>query len=151
MKKSNILICPKCNSSDVETDFSNAVAVARGFIEIKKCNNCEHTGTFFPSISKEKLKKLKESREFESDLTKTEKEQIEQDFRDIIGIEDEDSPVVLDFETVKIIKPGKYILDIANLFSKERPLVYKLEDGKYFIDLTSQIKAKKENQKDIKS
>ena len=74
-----------------------------------------------------------------SDLSSTEKKQIEQDVRDIVGIEDEETPIILDFESVKIIKPGKYLLDIGNLFSKKRPLVYKLEDGKYIIDLASQM------------
>ncbi|MBS3084037.1 hypothetical protein J4423_04495 [Candidatus Pacearchaeota archaeon] len=45
--------------------------------------------------------------------------------------------VILDFETVKVTSPGKYLLDIPNLFNKERPLVYKLEDGKYVIDLST--------------
>ncbi len=70
-------------------------------------------------------------------MTDEEKEQIEKDVRDIAGIEEgeEETPVILDFESVKIIKPGKYLLDVGNLFSKQRPLIYKWEDGKYFIDL----------------
>ena len=107
---------------------------------LKGCSKCG--SRFFFYMSEEKLRKLKDSREVEeSNLTKSEKDQIERDVRDIAGIEDEEAPIVLDFETVKIIKPGKYILDIANLFSKERPLVYKLEEGKYIIDLAEQIKA----------
>jgi len=39
-----------------------------------------------------------------------------------------------------VLKPGKYLLDIQNLFSKERPLVYKLEDGKYIVDLIGSLK-----------
>jgi|TARA_Y100000031_G_scaffold156373_1_gene210649 predicted nucleic acid-binding Zn-ribbon protein len=81
---------------------------------------------------------MKEKKEENLNLTKTEKKQIEQDVRDIAGITDLEAPVVLDFESVKITKPGKYVLDIPNLFSKERPLVYKLEDGKYIIDIASQ-------------
>ena len=81
---------------------------------------------------------MKNKKEENLKLTKSEKKQIEQDVRDIAGITDIDAPVVLDFESVKITKPGKYVLDIPNLFSKERPLVYKLEDGKYIIDIASQ-------------
>jgi len=81
---------------------------------------------------------MKEKKEENLKLTRTEKKQIEQDVRDIAGITDLEAPVVLDFESVKITKPGKYVLDIPNLFSKERPLVYKLEDGKYIIDIASQ-------------
>ena len=69
------------------------------------------------------------------DLTNVEKKQIEEDVREIAGLEDEEVPVFLDFESIKIVKPGKYLLDISNLFSRSKPLVYKLEDGKYIIDL----------------
>lgn len=78
-----------------------------------------------------------EDKSEEIELNDIDKKQIESDVREIAGIEDINSPVVLDFESVKITKPGKYLLDISNLFSKERPLVYKLEDGKYFIDISS--------------
>lgn len=76
------------------------------------------------------------------ELTSDDKKHIEQDVREIMGVEDVEAPVILDLETVKITSPGKYLLDIPNLFSKERPLVYKLEDGKYVIDLASSIRKK---------
>lgn len=76
------------------------------------------------------------------ELTSEDKKNIEQDVREIMGVEDIDAPVILDLETVKITSPGKYLLDIPNLFSKKRPLVYKLEDGKYVIDLASSIRKK---------
>ena len=103
---------------------------------LKGCSKCN--SRFFFYLSKEKITKMKEKKEENLKLTRTEKKQIEQDVRDIAGITDLEAPVVLDFESVKITKPGKYVLDIPNLFSKERPLVYKLEDGKYIIDIASQ-------------
>jgi predicted nucleic acid-binding Zn-ribbon protein len=104
---------------------------------LKGCSKCG--GKFFFYLTEEKLKKIRESSTVEEglDLEPEEKKQIEKDVRDIAGIEDDDAPVILDFESVKIIKPGKYLLDIANLFNKERPLVYKLEDGKYMIDIAA--------------
>ena len=72
-------------------------------------------------------------------LTNEEKEKIEQDIFEMIGIED-DKPVVLDFESIRALKPGKFEIDIVNLFNRERPLVYKLEEGKYIIDLASTLK-----------
>ena len=80
-----------------------------------------------------------------AELTAEDKKSMEQDVRDIAGIKEADAPVILDFETVKITGPGKYILDVPNLFSKKRPLVYKLEDGKYIIDLSSAVKKDKNN------
>jgi hypothetical protein len=52
----SIQICPQCGSPDIETDFSNPGAINWGFLSSKKCNNCGHVGTFFPSISKNKVK-----------------------------------------------------------------------------------------------
>ena len=81
------------------------------------------------------------------------KKQVEKDVREIMGIEEKDEiPVILDLESVRILEPGKYEIDIVNLFSEKRPLVYKLEEGKYIIDLASTIKANaKEISKKIKS
>ena len=75
-----------------------------------------------------------------AELTAEDKKNMEEDVREIVGIKEIDAPVILDLETVKITGPGKYILDVPNLFSKKRPLVYKLEDGKYIIDISSTIK-----------
>jgi len=43
------------------------------------------------------------------------------------------------FESVRITGPGKFEIDVVNLFSKERPLIYKLEEGKYVIDIASAL------------
>jgi predicted nucleic acid-binding Zn-ribbon protein len=121
--------CVHC--SEIYSDASQEI--------LRGCSKCG--GKFFFYLTEEKLRKIKESSKVEEgmDLQPEEKIQIEKDVRDIAGIDDEDAPVILDFESVKIVKPGKYLLDIANLFNKERPLVYKLEDGKYFIDIASHL------------
>lgn len=83
-------------------------------------------------------------------LSKKEKDQIEKDVFDIIGGEiDRDQPVILDIESIKILKPGQYELDLVNLFKKKRPLIYKLDDGKYMIDLPESFK-KMRSEKDRK-
>jgi len=41
------------------------------------------------------------------------------------------------------LEPGKYQLDVVELF-KGKPLVYRLEDGKYIIDLASTFKKRKD-------
>ncbi len=107
---------------------------------LKGCRSCG--SRFFFYLTKDKLEKIKQEKGAEIDLTKEEKNQIEKDVRDIVGIKEEDeSPIILDFEAVKIIKPGKYLIDVAKLFKGERPLVYKLEDGKYIVDLSTDNKS----------
>jgi uncharacterized protein len=105
---------------------------------LKGCSGCGRK--FFFYIRKEQLNKIKE-KEFmgEIELTTVEKEQVEKEVREISGFEDEELPVFLDFESVKAIKPGKYLVDLGNLFSMNKPRVYKLEDGKYIIDLTARM------------
>ena len=94
---------------------------------------------FFFYIKEEQYEQLNRENAVPIQLKKEEKEQMEEDVREIIGIK-EDEPVILDFESVRVIKPGKFELDIVNLFSKKRPLIYKLEEGKYIIDLAASLK-----------
>jgi len=63
--------------------------------------------------------------------------EIEIDLKDILESESpEDKPIVLDIESVRVVKPGKFEIDLVNLF-KRKPLIYKLSEGKYIIDLVS--------------
>ena len=97
-------------------------------------SGCSCGGKLFFFIKKEKLEEIKKISE-EVNLTKKEKEQIEQDIFDLVGSEiDSDQPVVLDLEAIRVLRPGKYELDLVHLFKNE-PLIFKLEDGKYMIDL----------------
>jgi predicted nucleic acid-binding Zn-ribbon protein len=76
-----------------------------------------------------------------SQIDQLDKLKIEKDVREIIGIsEKEDIPVILDLESIRVLKPGKFEIDVVNLFNKKRPLIYKLEEGKYIIDLASTLK-----------
>jgi len=102
-------------------------------------SGCECKSKFFFFISKDEIERAKKLSE---DLTPEEREQIEKDVIDIVGARFDDSePVFLDIESIRVLKPGKYELDLIDLF-KGKPLVYKVEDGKYIIDLVSTFEAK---------
>ena len=95
---------------------------------------CTCDGKLFFYIKKEKLDEMKKLVE-EVKLTSKEKEQIEKDVFDMVGSEiDSDQPVILDLEAIRVLRPGKYELDLVHLFKKD-PLIFKIEDGKYMIDL----------------
>jgi len=99
------------------------------------CSECG--GKLFFFIKKEHLK---ESKEFTQNLSTKEKKEIEKDVLDLVGAKrDEKKPVVLDFESIRVLKPGKYEIDLVHLFKKE-PLVYRLSEGKYVIDLPEAFK-----------
>lgn len=100
---------------------------------LEGCSSCG--GKFFFYIKDEQAKRIKESQETPiPDFNTADKKKIESDVRDILKIEDEDKPVVLDIESVKILGPGKFEIDIVSLMNR-RPIVFKLQEGKYLIDI----------------
>ena len=101
---------------------------------------CKCGSHFFFYIKEDQLKKMQEQ-EIVLELKEEDKEKIEHDVREIMGIEDEEAPVILDLESIRVLGPGKFEIDIVNLFNKKRPLIYKLEEGKYIIDLAASFKA----------
>src|SRR3989344_1069710 len=101
--------CVHC--SEIYEDGSSEILIG-----CKKCHS-----KFFFYIRAEKLKEIMQNKELEPDLSDREKKQIEEDVRDIAGIKDDENPVFLDFESIKIIKPGKYLLDLPKLFSIDKP------------------------------
>ena len=118
--------CVKCGILYEET--SNEI--------LKGCNKCG--GKFFFFVRKETLEK---ARQLTVDLTPKDRKEIQEDIMELIGEDNLDKPVILDIESIRILKPGQYELDLVDLF-RGKPVVYKLEEGKYVIDLASTFKAK---------
>ena len=93
---------------------------------------------FFFFVKKKQLDELKEKT---IELQDVDKKQVEEDVREMIGLEeDRDTPIILDLESVRSAGPGKFEIDLVNLFRKKRPLIYKLEEGRYIIDLASTLR-----------
>ena len=102
-----------------------------GASEILK--GCDCGGKLFFFVSKNRLNK---SDSVQKQLSKKDREKIEKDVFEIVGVrDDKDAPVILDLESINVVEPGKFEIDLVHLFSKDSPLVYKLEDGKYIVDL----------------
>ncbi|MCX6741868.1 MAG: Zn-ribbon containing protein [Candidatus Pacearchaeota archaeon] len=93
------------------------------------CSNC---GSHYFFFFKEGDVKLQAEM---SKITRAEGEEILNDVQEIVG-EGNDKPVILDLESIRIKKSGKFEIDLVSLF-KRKPIIYKIEDGKYFIDLAS--------------
>ncbi|MAG10793.1 hypothetical protein CMI44_00575 [Candidatus Pacearchaeota archaeon] len=113
---------------------------------LEGCEECE--GRFFFYIRDEQLEKVRES---PIEIPEKDKKKVEQDLREIAGIAKEDAPIILDLESVRAIGSGKFEIDLANLFRKDRPLIYKMEEGKYIIDLGSTLKKSVKDIKEIKN
>ena len=110
------------------------------------CNDCN--SHFFFYIKDEQLSHIKEN---PIEIPQEEKKTIEQDIREMAGITDATAPVILDIESVRAIGSGKFEIDLVNLFRKDRPLIYKLEEGKYIIDLATTLSQNIKDLKEIKN
>ncbi len=99
---------------------------------------CKECGShFFFYIRDDQLEKIQGQI---VDIPEKEKARVEEDIREMVGIADEQTPVILDVESIRATGEGKFELDLAKIFRKDRPLIYKLEEGKYIIDLASTLK-----------
>jgi len=99
---------------------------------IKGCDECGSKFFFYfrkdllPSAEKEMGK-----------LSQKQMNEIEKDIREIMPHDiDKKDTVVLDLESIRVIKPGKYKIDVTSLFS-QKPLVIRVSPGKYKLDLTT--------------
>jgi predicted nucleic acid-binding Zn-ribbon protein len=107
---------------------------------------CSECGShFFFYIKEEQLQRMKDN--IPINIPIEDKHQVEKDIREMAGIIEEDTPVILDIESVRVTGSGKFEIDLVNVFNKKRPLIYKVEEGKYIIDLASTLQ---QNAKDIK-
>ena len=118
--------CTKCGK--IHADDAN-------YLIEEGCDKCG--SRFFFYVRKESLQQAEDDIR---KLSKTEIDEIEHDIREIVSeveepIEDKDT-VILDVEAIRVIKPGKYHIDVTNLFM-QRPIVIRVGPGKYEIDLTT--------------
>ena|SRR3989338_5773493 len=118
-------------------------------------HQCVRCNSFYPDGAQEILKGCKcgarlfffikkkdidAGKELIGNLTDEDKQNIESDVREILSLKaDENRPVVLDMEAIRVLQPGKFELDLVHLFKKD-PLIIKLDEGKYLIDLGQAFK-----------
>ena len=101
---------------------------------LEGCAECK--SHFFFYIREDQLESIRNKI---IEIPEKEKKKVEEDIREIVGITDEQIPVILDVESIRVMGEGKFELDLAKIFRKDRPLIYKLEEGKYIIDLASTL------------
>ena len=113
---------------------------------LEGCRKCK--SHFFFYIRDDQMKEVKEKI---IKIPEEQKKQVERDIREMVGITDAAAPVILDIESIRVTGEGKFELDIVKLFRKDQPLIYKLEEGKYIIDLASTLKTNIKDLKEIKN
>ena len=106
-----------------------------GAQEILQGCSCGAKVFFF--VRKEKLKEVQETLTAFTNLSVEEKQEMEKDVYNLVEIDPDDNrPVILDLEAIRSLEPGKFELDLVRLFKKD-PLIFKIGEGKYIIDLNS--------------
>ena len=109
--------CLKCEK--VYDNTSNAIILG--------CPNCGSKLFLF-------MRKIPTQKK-EIELSKAEKDIILKEVESISNIDTLDGPIILKLENVRVVAPGKYEIDVNQLMKKEKPLIYKVQDGTYVIDL----------------
>ena len=95
---------------------------------IKGCPECGKK--LFLFIKQTPTKKV------EVELTQEQKDIVLKEVEDMVGTEEIKKPIVLKLENVRVVAPGKYEIDINELMKKKKPLIYKVQEGTYVIDLS---------------
>jgi len=113
---------------------------------IEGCKVCG--GKFFFYIRDDQLENIKKH---PVEIPEEEKKIIEKDIREMAGIVEYDAPVILDIESVRALGEGKYEIDVVNLFRRDRPVIYKIDEGKYVIDLSATLNKSVKELKEIKN
>ena len=102
---------------------------------INGCSHCE--GKLFFYV---KQAKVEQARQTVENLSEEQKLEIEENVSDVIGHDvDEETAVVVDLESIRIVKPGKYELDLKQLFDNDKPIIYKMGEGKYVVDIVETL------------
>lgn len=101
------------------------------------CSKCG--AKFFFFIRQAKLDKAKKVRK---KIKKKDLARIERDVRSLMPKVKKDEPVILDFETIRVLGHGKYEIDIGSLMRGD-PVIIQVGDGKYYIDLFTAMNKKK--------
>jgi len=104
----------------------NAIYDDNSDVILKGCPRCGHKLFLY-------IKKVPKEEKIE--LSKEEKEKVEEEVKKIIS-NDIDKPVILYLENIRSKGEGKYEIDINQLLKKDKPIIYKVQEGTYFIDLT---------------
>lgn len=97
---------------------------------LKGCDECG--SKFFFYVSEDAIKKLDKDLE---KLTPKEVREIEKDIREIVPEVKKGETVIFDLEAIRVIKPGKYRIDVTKLF-QQKPIVIRVGPGKYELDLS---------------
>ena len=102
---------------------------------LEGCSGC--SGKFFFYIRDDQVSNMEEAKKIPiPEIDSVDKGQVEKDVRSSLKIDDESKPVILDLESIRVMNPGKFEIDIVSLINR-KPIVFKLQEGKYFIDIES--------------
>ena len=80
------------------------------------------------------VKQLPQKQE-QIEISTDKKDIILKEVESIAKIEDLKTPIILKLENIRVLGVGKYEIDINQLMKKNKPIIYKIQEGTYVIDL----------------
>ena len=104
---------------------------------LEGCPDCK--GKFFFYIREGSIEEQKNILE---KLDKKDLKKMEKDVRSLMPPTKNDEVIVLDFENIRVIGPGKYEIDVGSLM-RGNPVIIQVGEGKYYIDLVTAMTSKK--------
>jgi predicted nucleic acid-binding Zn-ribbon protein len=107
---------------------------------LQGCSKCGAKFFFFIRQAK-----LEEGKKVRKKIKKKDLAKMERDVRSLMPDIKRDEPVVLDFETIRVVGPGKYEIDVGSLM-RGNPIIIQVGDGKYYIDLFTAMNKKKKKE-----
>lgn len=90
--------------------------------------------------TKQEIRGIQEQIKEAVNANEREKKEIKEKVNEIKEL-DKKTGIVVDFETIKFLREGKYRVNIKKLFGTNEPRIYKLNDGKYVIDFDGMSKS----------
>jgi len=101
-------------------------------------NGCSCGGRLFFFVKDGKEKEMQQLEAMQPE----EKKKLEEDAISLVGADPDTPAIVLDIECINVLSSGKYEIDVNKLMSR-KPIVYKIAEGKYLIDVAGSIHQKK--------
>jgi predicted nucleic acid-binding Zn-ribbon protein len=100
-------------------------------------NGCKCGSRLFFYMTQDKIDKITKKDKVKEESEKQEIKKVAEKMPSL----NKKSGIIIDFEAIKLLKRGKYKVNVDKLFSQNEPRIYKLEEGKYIVDFDSLFNA----------
>jgi predicted nucleic acid-binding Zn-ribbon protein len=110
-------------------------------------SGCDVCGCkFFLYLREDPGQETQEIEELIKTFTARTMQEMERGVREVVPEPEKSETVILDIEAIRVLSPGKYMIDVQNLFT-QRPVIIRTGPGKYRLDLSTLTASAKRHEK----